>query len=141
MSFKGVLSCYIANYIKQDIVFIKPIVKFFRSPEMPVFHFILYKFRTLQLIYTPVYFHIVAIKTVTETASRWSSLGKADRSNSGYLLSSIPPHTSDYNGSGFGNDVLECKRLIVSTWASPICLKTLLLKMSHILVTGHGESN
>lgn len=50
-------------------------------------------------------------------------------------LSYTPLPTLDYNFSGFGNDVLGCKKLIVSIQAIPTCLKTLLLT----LIRGHEE--
>lgn len=87
---------------------------------MSVFHFTLYKFRILRLIYTHEYFHIIAMKTATKIVSRRCSLDEAGESNSGHLFSYVPAHILDYNFSGFGDDASECKRFIVSIQAIPV---------------------
>lgn len=73
--------------------------------------------------------------TATELSLEGVALAKQRHLVQVIHLSYTPLPTLDYNFSGYGNDVLECKKFVVPIQAIPICLKTLLLT----LIRGHEE--
>lgn len=81
------------------------------------------------------YLHATAMKTAIELFLEGVALTQQRRLIQVIHLSYTPLPTLGYIFSGYGNDVLECKKFVVSIQAIPICLKTLLLT----LIRGHEE--